>query len=64
MHDIVEVVLLEGVPQKSRFSGACRPGWRRIFAHHAFGVILLQPCFRGVVVGENLKMIDVANLLA
>jgi hypothetical protein len=30
---------------------------------HAFGVIFLKPCFRGVGVREHLEMISVTDLL-
>jgi hypothetical protein len=35
-----------------------------IFECHAFGVIFLEPCFRGVDVCEHLEMLRVTDLLA
>src|SRR5215216_7236520 len=34
-----------------------------IFKGHAFGIVFLQPFFRGVLAREDLKVINVANLL-
>jgi hypothetical protein len=30
----------------------------------AFGVVFLQPCLRGVLAGEDLEVVEIANLLA
>ena len=35
-----------------------------ILKGHAFGIVFLQPFFCGVLAREDLKVIDVANLLA
>jgi hypothetical protein len=35
-----------------------------IFERYAFRVVFLQPGFRGVLAGKNLKVILVSNLLA
>jgi hypothetical protein len=35
-----------------------------VFEGYAFGVVFLEPGFRGVGIRENLDMLGVANLLA
>ena len=35
-----------------------------LFECHAFGVIFLEPCFRGVGVCEHLEVVSVADFLA
>ena len=52
--------------QRNPLSGS-RPGHSLqdlIFECHAFGVIFLEPCFRGVDVCEHLEMLRVTDLLA
>ena len=47
------------------FEHRCRASFQDLILEcHAFGVIFLEPCFRGVDVCEYLEMIDVTDLLA
>jgi hypothetical protein len=35
-----------------------------VFERHAFGIVLLEPFFRGVLIGKDLEVLGVSNLLA
>lgn len=47
-----------------RYGARCGSLQNLIFEHHAFRIILLQPCFRGVLAGKDLEVVEVTNFRA
>jgi hypothetical protein len=49
---------------RRRSCGRCGSFQNFVFKGHAFGIVFLEPGFRGILIGENLEVIAVSDLLA